>query len=250
MRSPIFKWYLSAVSLPRMQAVWSASNAAYWASGILASPKRGRSSLGSSANWAKLICSSPLYLPPNQLKGETATTPGNLSMIARCRAGSNAAIEILLRTTTRNAAPMSSGGTVTSRNATNSVTSRNKLTATLRIDNVARRLLRSPFFRMKEPTVMESKQGRAVIAVIPDCLQIETTAPHGPSPGERVARTALVGFSGRHSLRVPAADEDVRAPDRGRPRPQPFRVRLSVFGQICGIHRQRVPLSTESTLSQ
>src|SRR6266852_9028688 len=163
MRSPIFKWYLSAVSLPRMQAVWSASNAAYWASGILASPKRGRSSVGSSANWAKLICSSPLYLPPNQLKGETATTPGNLSMIARCRAGSNAAIEILLRTTTRNAAPMSSGGTVTSRNATNNVTSRNKLTATLRIDNVARRLLRNPFFRMKEPTVMESKQGREVI---------------------------------------------------------------------------------------
>src|SRR6266704_572820 len=121
-----------------MQAVWSASNAAYWASGILASP-------------------------PNQLKGETATTPGILSMIARCRAGRNVAIEILFRTTTRNAAPMSSGGTVTSRNATNNVTSRNKLTATLRIDNVARRLLRNPFFRMKEPTVMESKQGREVI---------------------------------------------------------------------------------------
>jgi hypothetical protein len=51
---------------------------------------------------------------------------------------------------------------------------------------------------------------------------------------------ALAGFSGRHSLRVLAADEDVRAPDRGRPRPQPFRVRLCGFGQLFGIHRQRV----------
>ena len=58
-------------------------------------------------------------------------------------------MEILLRTATRNAAPTSSGGSVSSRNATSSVTSRNRLTATLRIESVARRLLRRAFLRMK-----------------------------------------------------------------------------------------------------
>ena len=72
------------------------------------------------------------------------------SIMARCRAGSGLAIEILLRTTMRSAAPTSSGGSVNSRKATCNVTSRNKLTATLKIESVARRLLRKAFFRMND----------------------------------------------------------------------------------------------------
>ena len=59
-----------------------------------------------------------------------------------------------LRTTTRNAAPMSAAGTVISRNATSSVTNRNRLTATLNTDSVARRLLRRAFLAMKVAMVM------------------------------------------------------------------------------------------------
>src|SRR6266478_3952164 len=100
--------------------------------------------------------SSFLNLPPNQLKGETAATPGMRSMIGRWRAGRRLTIEILLRTTTRRAAPTSSGGRVSSRNATWSVTSKNKLTATLRIERVDLRLLRRAFLIMNEPTFTES----------------------------------------------------------------------------------------------
>ena len=65
-------------------------------------------------------------------------------------------MEILFRTATRKAAPMSSGGKVISRNATNNVTNRNKLTATLITVSSARRLLRRAFFRMKEWRVTEA----------------------------------------------------------------------------------------------
>ena len=40
------------------------------------------------ANCAKLMPSSFLYLPPNQVNGETATTPGIFSMMPRWRTGS------------------------------------------------------------------------------------------------------------------------------------------------------------------
>ena len=50
---------------------------------------------------------------------------------SKWNASTHLASEILLRTTTRNAAPASSGGIVSSRNATSSVTSKNRLTATL-----------------------------------------------------------------------------------------------------------------------
>src|SRR5206468_3700139 len=85
--------------------------------------------------------------------GDTASTPGTRSMTARCRAGSRFAMETLLRTMTRNAEAASSGGTVISRSATWRATSRNRLTATLRMERVARRLLRKAFFKMKVLTV-------------------------------------------------------------------------------------------------
>src|SRR5262245_31709254 len=78
-------------------------------------------------------------------------------MIGNCREGRGLAMEMRLRTATRNAAPTSSGGTVSSRKATNSVTRRNRLTATLRIESSARRLLRRAFLRMKVPRVTENK---------------------------------------------------------------------------------------------
>ena len=45
--------------------------------------------------------------------------------------------------------PRLPAGSVSSRNATSNVTSRNRLTATLRTESVARRLLRRAFLRMK-----------------------------------------------------------------------------------------------------
>jgi hypothetical protein len=104
------------------------------------------------ANCAKVMFSSFLYLPPNQVNGVTASTPGIRSMMESCRAGKRFAMEILLRTATRNSAPAPSTGSVSSRNATSNVTSRNKLTATLKIESVARRLLRRAFLRMKPAT--------------------------------------------------------------------------------------------------
>src|SRR5438874_13368607 len=114
------------------------------------------SSFGSRANWAKVMFSSFRNLPPNHENGEMASTPGMRSMIGLWRAGNALAMETLLRTTTRNAAPTSSAGTVISRKKTSNATSRNKLTATLVIESAARRLLRKAFLTMKVPTVMRS----------------------------------------------------------------------------------------------
>src|SRR6185369_8096382 len=154
-RSPRLSLYLSAVIFPRMQEVWSFSNASYSSCDILASPKMERSLAGSMANWAKVMFSSLLNLPPNQLNGEMDSTPGMRSMIGRWRAGNRLAMETRLRTTTRKAAPTSSGGIVSSRKATCRVTSRNRLTATLKMERVARRLFRKAFLRMNEPMVMQ-----------------------------------------------------------------------------------------------
>src|SRR5947209_1602573 len=59
----------------------------------------------------------------------------------------------------REAAPMSSGGTVISRKPTRRVTKRNKLTATLRIQRRARLLLRKAFLVIKPAVVIKKLFG-------------------------------------------------------------------------------------------
>src|SRR5436309_10001600 len=81
-------------------------------------------------------------------------TPGMRSITCNWRAGSGWAIETLFRTKIRRVDPSSLIGCVSSRRATCSVTSRNRLTATLETDRANLRLLRKAFFVMKEATVI------------------------------------------------------------------------------------------------
>src|SRR5262245_1185843 len=198
-RSPNFSLYLSAVNLPTMHAVASDSfsNASYSASDIFASPNSGRNCFGSMANCAKVMLSSLLNRPPNHVKGETASTPGMRSVIWRWRAGRKLAMDTLLRTTTRSDAPTSSGGTVNSRNPTSSVTTRNRLTATLRTESVARRLFSSAFFRMKVPMVIECD--------ISSFRQLPFLQMNRPAPKRRglgIVRDQDHGFSGGFAQRL------------------------------------------------
>src|SRR5215204_2055878 len=152
-------------------------NASNWSGGTLASPKIFVSRCGSRANCANVICSSFRNFPANQLKGETASTPGIRSRIARWRAGSKFATETLLRTTTRSAALTSSIGTEISRNPTSSVTNKNKLTATLKIDSKALRLFRRAFFRMNDPVIMIRSVRQFAF------LQVDGARTEGRCPG-------------------------------------------------------------------
>src|ERR1043166_8459011 len=79
------------------------------------------------------------------------------SITCNWRAGSGWAIDALFRTKIRRVDPSSLIGCVSSRRATCSVTSRNRLTATLETDRENLRLLRKAFFVMKDATVIRGK---------------------------------------------------------------------------------------------
>jgi hypothetical protein len=91
------------------------------------------------------------------------------------RAGSCCVMEILFRTATRNSAPADSGGCVNRRSATIRNTSRNRLTATLKMESAARRLFRSAFLAMNPANVMAP--------ILP--FRDESSAKQMPPPWDR-----------------------------------------------------------------
>ena len=113
--------------------------------------KSPRMRFGSMANCANMAC---FTLKFSAEPGETAHRfhAGNFFDDRQLfRRQKDCAMEIVFRTATRDSEPAPSTGSVISRSATSTSTSRNKLTATLKIESVARRLLRSAFLMMKVP---------------------------------------------------------------------------------------------------